>query len=80
MLEALKRKSLANARHADQARYQKLPHHYSRLREAVSIIVCGLLLAVVMVDSIVGMSGNFGPGRGMVPANRLAVASGSAAR
>ena len=56
-----KAKGPTGTRHTDEAQKQKQPAQYTVIREFVSIAVVGALLAVLMVDSVVGMSGQFGP-------------------
>ena len=40
---------------------EKQPAKYTVFRECIAIAVVGALLAVLFVDSVVGMSGQFGP-------------------
>lgn len=40
---------------------KKQPAQYTVIREVIAIAVVGLLLAVVVTDAVVGMSGQFGP-------------------
>jgi hypothetical protein len=37
------------------------------LREAIAIVTVGLLLAVLMVDAVVGASSGFAPAPGLLP-------------
>ena len=56
-----KAKGPTGTRHTDEAQKQKQPAQYTVIREVIAIAVIGALLAVLFVDSVVGMSGQFGP-------------------
>lgn len=57
-----KRRSLASAPHTDKARNQKQQRQFTTIvREIIAIVTVGILLAVIMVNSVLGMSGQFGP-------------------
>ena len=66
MTEPYKRRSPDSAPHRIEAQKQKQPAQYTVIREVIAIAVVGALLAVLFVDSVVGMSDDL-TGGPMVP-------------
>ena len=69
MRSDLIRKSPGNAPHAPEARYKKQRTHGTAscvFREVTATVSIGLLVSVIMWSCILGMSGNMGPGDGVV--------------
>ena len=68
-MEASKRRKPLPAANGDTAKMQKQHTDITAsfaIREAVASITIGALLSVVMWSCILGMSGNMGPGDGVV--------------
>lgn len=63
-----RRKSPATACGSHEALQRKLQGDYTRfmIREAVANITIALMVSVVMWSCVLGMSGNFQPGNGVV--------------